>query len=92
MYSLVLFIHIAIAVLTIMVSVVAIINATGTKAGRAIKQMWGAFIGTMISGVALVAIAPQSLGHFCVIASCYVVALVLVHRYVDVRQKLVTDY
>lgn len=73
--------------MTIAASFVAIYKAGTFGAGKAVTRTWQSFAATAISGVGLVVIAPRTLGHFCVLASTYVVGIVLVQLYVRAKAK-----
>lgn len=87
MYIALLVIHIAIALLTILATVAVIMLARSPRVARAIHAMWSSFMATLVSGLVLVVLSPKSLGHFCLIATVYVVGILAVHRYAHLQSK-----
>lgn len=82
MYMLLLTFHIAVAVVTTVASVGAIIAIARQKiVKQSLRAMWGSFGLTAVSGAGLVALQPHLLAHTCVMMSLYVAVTSAVQFY-----------
>lgn len=85
MHTLLLTLHISVAVVTTLASIgaiVAIIRQSFVQ--KMIRSMWTSFGATALSGIGLVIMSPQLLVHTCVMMSLYVVVTGAIH-YASVR-------
>lgn len=83
MYSILLFIHVVLALVTLVASLKVVIDVRRQPAEskQGLVAMWASFVSTMITGAALVVIVPSSLGHACALMSLYVVVVTGVQLY-----------
>jgi hypothetical protein len=90
MHTILLFVHILLALVTLAASAKVVVDArrsTTASSKRDLRVMWMSFISVVVSGTALVILAPSSLGHACALMSLYVVVVSGAHLY----QKRVTS-
>jgi uncharacterized membrane protein len=83
MYSILLFVHVVLALITLVASfkVVIDVRRQPAESKRGLLSMWVSFIATMVTGTALIVVVPSSLGHACVLMSLYVVVVTGVQLY-----------
>ncbi len=79
MSSILLVVHIVLAVLTVGISV-AVVWAP-LRAARRVAHMWHAFYGVVGTGLGLVLVHPGSLGKVCLLTTVYIVGLAAVTKY-----------
>ena len=78
--------HIVVAVVTIVASATSLAAVWRNKWVSAnLRAMWGSFIVTASTGVALVVLTPSTLMHTCVLMTAYIVALTTVQVYANRR-------
>ncbi|HCR55447.1 TPA: hypothetical protein DIV49_00590 [Candidatus Saccharibacteria bacterium] len=78
MSSIILVIHIALALAALGSSIAVVIRPQGMLA--AVRGMWASFAGVVLTGSMLVLAHPGSLGKLCLMSSVYVVVLAIAQR------------
>ncbi|HRF28629.1 MAG TPA: hypothetical protein PL051_03260 [Candidatus Saccharibacteria bacterium] len=78
MSSIILAIHIVLAIAALGSSISVIIRPHGMLA--AVRGMWASFIGLVLTGSMLVLAHPGSLGKLCLMSSVYIVVLAIAQR------------
>ena len=81
--TILLFIHIVVAVVTMAASVTGLVLAwrRSDSLRTAIVALWSSFGATAITGSMLVILTPQTLAYTCGMMSAYVVVVTAVHLY-----------
>lgn len=84
----ILFIHIIVAVLTIVASATSLTAVWFNKMIRLnLTAMWGSFTATATTGIMLVVMTPSALMQTCVLMTAYVVALTAVQLAANRRAR-----
>jgi len=77
-------IHIAVA----FVSFIALVAGLVKNTNAAMHASLGAFVSTILSGVAMVVVTPAGLGRACVALSVYGIAFALLYGFVSTSRRL----
>ena len=84
MHTVLLFIHVLLALITLVASTKVVVDVRRRDAAqskRGVVAMWTSFAAVMASGVVLIIVTPASLGHACALMSLYVVIVSGVQLY-----------